>query len=106
MKEVKKVITKKAVKKVTNKKVVLNMGSRKGGKGIGIFIKNCIIDMMIDGNLDYTVIDRLCFEKFGADRNGNTSRIRSIQWHMSDLKNFKEWKGVELVWDEVVVDVE
>ncbi len=106
MKKVNKKVVKKVVKKEVKKKV-LSMGSKGGkGKGIGIFIKNCIIDMMIDGNLDYTVIDTKCLEKFGADKNGNTSRMTSIRWHMSDLKNFKEWKGVELVWDEVVVDVE
>ncbi len=101
----KKVVAKKVVaKKVTTKKAVLNMGSRKGSKGIGIFIKNCIIDMMLDGNLDYNVIDKKCLEKFGADRTGNTSRIKSIKWHMVDLKNFDEWNGVELVWDEIDVE--
>ncbi len=100
MKKVNKKVVKKVVKKVDEKKV-LNMGSKSGkGKGIGVFIKNCIIDMMIKGNLDYKEIDRLCFEKFGVDKNNNKSRMKSIRWQMNDLKNYKEWDGVELVWED------
>ncbi len=104
MKKVNKNVVKKVVKKEVKKKV-LNMGSKGGkGKGIGVFIKNCIIDMMIEGDLNYKKIDELCFDKFGSDINGKESRINSIRWHMNDLKNFKEWNGVELVWDEIVVE--
>ncbi len=100
MKKVNKKVVKKVVKKEVKKKV-LSMGSKGGkGKGIGIFIKNCIIDMMIEGNLDYKEIDKKCFEKFGVDKGGKESRMNSIRWQMNDLKNFKEWNGVELVWED------
>ncbi len=98
----KKVNVKKVVKRVAKKKVVkLDMGSRiKGGKGIGIFIKNMIIDMKVKGNLDYKVIDSECYKKFGLSKNGKKTRMKSIVWQMNDLKNFQEWNGVVLNWED------
>ncbi len=106
-KDVKKVV-KKDVKKVEKKvveKVVLSMGGKCRGKGIGKFIKNRLIEMMViemNGGVkvDRKLIDSECMEKFGLDINGNKSRMKSISWHMNDLKNHTEWNGVELDWSE------
>ncbi len=61
-------------------------GSGGSGRGIGVFIRMRLIEMIKGEGIDYDELDKELFVKFGVDKNGNESRKNSISWSMSKLR--------------------